>query len=622
MTKSKNIFIFSLVFIFSLISTYILSRLALFGNSELFNIGDYYFEVDPVLLNFLKEPNIEFYNSFFPPQMMPLSVIIRAPAIFLFESLGFVSNVTDPVFYTKEFRERYLAGAMTIVFLSLLVIFTVIFKSFPAFFKNGLTKKDVFITIGFAVLAALMFALNPLIVSSIVWGHPEETLMAALLAAGGLLLLKRDYLWAGIILGLAIATKQPAVFILPAAFFFVPSEYRKKFVGALVITSFIFIVPWMLTHPVDFFEQNFLIAGSQDFNVPRGFDILSPLGLRDWGEIGKPLMFLIAFLLPFSLARLNQDKKSLRLSKLKITPLQFAGAVPIIFIIRFAFDLGNISYYALPAGMSFIFLDYLIQRKKGGVWRESVPNPPMVLPTLTFFMSIFFAIVFYQELFREMGPDWRGGLTLIVIGFPLLAGILSLYQPVSSKIKLKEWIVTGITGLLIIFLLVGYHSISDQPNLARQYKDLKEYRSNEKMSRALPEEQTGYWLGENSAIKRELLFRGMDGGIVYNVYSPEGRRTTYFDYGIEGSKKSVEITTYNTVLADRKDFINQCLNKTGDCLGYKPVYNLAVGDAVILRNNQGFDGYVKTNNNQTVYIKSNDTDIDPQEVLNLLKPLD
>jgi len=622
MTRSRNILVVVFAFILSLVATYIISRLALFGNSELFNIGDYYFEVDPVLLNFLNGPNIEFYNSFFPPQMTPLSVIIRAPAIFIFEMIGVVSDVVDPVFYTKEFTQRYLAGALTIIFISLLILLTVIFKTIPEFFKNHLTKKGVFLTIVFATGATLMLAFNPLIISSIVWGHPEETLMAALIAAGGLLLLKQNYLLGGIFLGLAVATKQPAVFILPAAFFLVPSGYRKKFLGAFFVTAFIFIVPWMITHPADFFEQNILIAGGQDFNVKRGFEILTPLGLRDWGEIGKPLIFLAAFLIPFSLARLNQEKKSLRISNLSITPTQFAGAVPIIFVIRFAFDLGNISYYALPAGLSFVFLDYLIQTNKNGVWKKSIPNPPMVLPILTFFMSIFFAIVFYQELFKEMGPDWRGGLTLIVIGFPLLAGILSLYQPVSSKIKLKQWLIAAATGLVIIFVLVGYHNISDQPNLARQYKDLKEYRSNEKMLRALPKEQTGYWLGENPAIERDLIFRGMDGGIVYNVYSPEGRRTTYFDYGIEGSKKSVEITTYNTVLVDRKDFINQCLNKTGDCLGYKPVYNLAIGDAVISKNNLGFDGYIKTKNNQTVYIKSNDSAISPKTVLKLLRPID
>jgi hypothetical protein len=418
-----------------------------------------------------------------------------------------------------------------------------------------------------------------------------------------------------------MATKQPAVFIAPAAFLFVPPEERRRFLGWLIGALVIGIVPWIITHPVDFFQQNVLVAGSQDFNVKRGFELLTPLGLRDWGEIGKPLIAVVSLLFPLSLARLNQEKRSWKISALRITVGQLAAVTAIVFAVRFSFDLGNISYYALPAGLSLLLLDYLWQRDPRLPWRRTFPNPPVVFPFFTLLGSLYYGLVFYQGIFQDMGSGWRGSLTLIMIGFPLVLAVLATYQPVSGRIGRRQWSAVFVTVLGTALLLTGYHKMADQPNRSRVYKDLKEYYVNERMLRALPPGQEGFWLGENPD-GMELRFRGLDGNVVFSAHAPEGRRTTYFDYGRPGNRKSLEITTYNTALADRKVFINQCLSGRGSCLGYRPLRGLPAGDAVVSKARGKWDAYLRAKNGQTVYIKSNDPEISPGQVLPVLEEME
>lgn len=603
-------------------ATFVSLQLSLFGNSILFEAGDYYFEVDPVMLQFLQSPGIDFYNSFFPPQMTPVSVVIRAPVVWAAEALGLVTAATDPIFSQDEFRGRYLAGAATLLMIGFSLLVFSIGRAFPEYWKGKERSiRHALVYLICLVLATLLLALNPLITSSVVWGHPEETLMGAFLVAGALALIRGRTVPGAILLGLAMATKQPAIFIAPAAFLLVPPEERRRFVGWLLGAALVGIVPWVLTHPVDFFQQNILVAGSQDFNVKRGFELLTPLGLRNWGEIGKPLIALVSLLLPLSLARLNQDVKSWRVSALRIGAGQMAAATVIVFAVRFSFDLGNISYYALPAGLSLLLLDYLWQRDPRFPWRKTFPNPPVVFPFFTLIGSLYYGLVFYQDLFQDMGSDWRGSFTLIMIGFPLVLAVLVTYQPVSGRIGRRQWLTAFVTILGAALLLTGYHNLADQPKRERLYKELKEYKTNERMLRALPPGQEGFWLGENP-VGLELRFRALDGNVVFTAHSPEGRRTTYFDYGRPGARGSLEITTYNTTLADRKVFINQCLAGQGSCLGYRPLRDLPAGDALISGKQGRWDAYLRAPNGQTIYLKSSDPEIRPEQVLRSLQEME
>ncbi len=600
-----------------LAATFISIKGAMILNGGDFEVGDYYFEVDPVITNFLVNPNPALYNSFFPPLMMPLSLEIRTIFSLPFYWLGIINANENPVQSVANFNNRYIIGSL------LLLIFSygaLLFSIFKDQIKN-LDPKYVLKLF----LIVILIAVNPLTFSALNWTHPEEVLLAALIASASLMALKKEYIWAAIFTGLAMATKQPAFFLFPAIFLFIETGQRKRFFLISISTFLIITIPGVIFSFSNFFEHNFLLVGSQDFNTERGFEVFTAFGLRSIAEIGKPFIFLAALLLPLGAALINQDKKSLYLKNLQLSSLQFVLIIPVLFLIRSIFDLGNISYYLLPAGISFILIDYYLQKN----YQEKIPSQLRDLPTIPVVAtlgSLLLAIIFWRDVLPDLDPMIRGLITMAII-LPAIGFMLIKIFPIKKiqSVTKKETAVLVSASLLIILTLGATHQVLNDPEPKLQYNTFKPY-SLKRIPLALPSGQSGYWLGKEPVDSLILEKEGMHPKIVFTRYSKKGAITTSFYYGNELTSSDIVVETYNKVPLKINLLIEECLNK--NCQGYKI---LKINNLPILFKAENKDGVSSWQNNnwqalvfikdQMVKITNNGLAVNLDELVNQLKEI-
>jgi hypothetical protein len=86
-------------------------------------------------------------------------------------------------------------------------------------------------TVAIAVLAFV----NPLTVSAIQAGHPEELVTAAAVVAAALLVLDGRWNWGAVVLALAVATKAWALLVVAPILIAVPAPARRRFVAVAVL---------------------------------------------------------------------------------------------------------------------------------------------------------------------------------------------------------------------------------------------------------------------------------------------------------------------------------------------------------------------------------------------------
>jgi hypothetical protein len=216
---------------------------------------------------------------------------------------------------------------------------------------------------------------GPLTTKALYWGHPEE-LMAAALAVGGVLLAAhRRGLLAGIALGVAVATKQWAIFaILPALI--VAGDQRKRLLAGGALTATAFLLPMLIGDPTHFFKQN-LSAGTGGDNITptnlwwpfhspeRGQIIGSHVGLEYSvppliREAARPLMLVLGVSLSLLYWRRNQGRH----------PYDVLQLVALLFLLRCVLDPQTFSYHHVPFLVSLAVFEGL--RRRGLPWATLV----------------------------------------------------------------------------------------------------------------------------------------------------------------------------------------------------------------------------------------------------------
>jgi glycosyl transferase family 87 len=109
------------------------------------------------------------------------------------------------------------------------------------------------------VLAAIL--VGPTTFKAVFWGHPEELLGAALAVAAVLAAIHGRGVAAGVLLGLAVGTKQWGLFaVLPVLT--VARGQRRQVVAASVVVVSAFVLPMLAADPARFVHQNLQTASA------------------------------------------------------------------------------------------------------------------------------------------------------------------------------------------------------------------------------------------------------------------------------------------------------------------------------------------------------------------------
>jgi Glycosyltransferase family 87 len=103
------------------------------------------------------------------------------------------------------------------------------------------------------ILAAIL--VGPATFKAVFWGHPEELLGAALAVAAVLAAIHRRAVTAGVLLGLAIATKQWGLFAALPVLMVARGQRRQVALVSLIVAG-AFVLPMLAADPARFVDQN------------------------------------------------------------------------------------------------------------------------------------------------------------------------------------------------------------------------------------------------------------------------------------------------------------------------------------------------------------------------------
>ena len=330
------------------------------------------------------------------PMMGGFSLLVRAP---------FVAAVFDGSLDTV-----YLAGALPCLLAT--VVLGLALARLVA--ERGQPPAVQGIVAGLAVI-------NPITFRALHWGHPEELLGAALCVGAVLAALRERELLAGVLLGLAIATKQWALVAVLPVLLAAPRR-RLPLLGIAATIAMAFFLPSAIVNSESFSRSTEAIAGQ----APGGPSTTpwsiwwplaeigdSPFGRRyvapTWiGTLSHPLIVL----LPIPLAALLWRRRDRR-------PDDALLLLALVFLLRCLLDTWNNDYYHAPFFLSL--LAWETARRRG-------------VPYLSLAVAILFGLSFWPEQTQIFAGSLADAPILFAIymawAIPLAVLLaLALYRP-------------------------------------------------------------------------------------------------------------------------------------------------------------------------------------------------
>ncbi|HWF24012.1 MAG TPA: glycosyltransferase 87 family protein [Solirubrobacteraceae bacterium] len=278
-----------------------------------------------------------------------------------------------------------------------------------------------------AALAVLLCVANPITVAALRYGHPEELLGGVLCVAAVLAATRNRPMWAGVLLGLAIANKEWALLAVGPVLIGLPDGRPRALLIATVV-AVAALAPFVLVSPGGLVAQTkgaatqtghlfnpwqvWWFLGSHAHPVIDASDHVR-VGYRTppgWIETSAhPL--IVALMVPFTLACLWLSHRRRRRPAHEALLL-----LTLLLLVRFILDPWDISYYALP------FLLALL------TWETIAHDGPPLLSCVATFAA-WFALEETSSATLRLAPDVQA-LIFLAFAVPAAAAIgAALYAP-------------------------------------------------------------------------------------------------------------------------------------------------------------------------------------------------
>jgi hypothetical protein len=273
------------------------------------------------------------------------------------------------------------------------------------------------------VLLAVLCLFNPLTFEALAKGHPEEILTAALAVAAVASASNNRPARTGVLLGLAIASKQWAVIAILPTLVALPARRLRVAAGAAAVAAVLMlpgvisapssflgvqeeaaatgsvVTPWSAWYPaastrteVYFVGDERLVAHVETAPAPAG-------------PLSHPLILLLAFALPVALA--------LRRGRLPLSAADAMALLALVALLRCALDPVNNLYYHEPVLLALIGWDAFTARR----------------PPLRSLLGLALALVFWRAWHGLSDPAWFNTAYLAVVAGAAFALFSSLFTP-------------------------------------------------------------------------------------------------------------------------------------------------------------------------------------------------
>jgi hypothetical protein len=285
---------------------------------------------------------------------------------------------------------------------------------------------------GARTLALVLCVANPITLPALEIGHPEELLGAVLCVAAVLVAMRGRAVWAGVLLGLAVANKDWAILAAGPVLLALPDR-RPRALLAAAATAGLVVAPLMLggsavtqlkgsaTNSSAIFQpwQAWWFLGSHG-HVVRGLYGNLKIGYRTppgWiNEVAHPL--IVALMLPLTLLCVRMRRR-----RMARAPQDALLLLALLLLLRCMLDPWNISYYSLP------FLLALL------VWEVLTHDRPPVLALAASFLAWF---TLQETAARGLSADMQSALYLAVAVPAVIAIVTALYAPgISARLPIR-----------------------------------------------------------------------------------------------------------------------------------------------------------------------------------------
>lgn len=288
-------------------------------------------------------------------------------------------------------------------------------------------------------LVVLICLANPITLSAFRYGHPEE-LLGGVLCVAAVLAARRDRpLWAGALLGLAIANKEWALVAVGPVFIALPAHRPRAMVTAAAVAGAV-LAPFLLagsaaagtsvgsgaatTGGISNPEQLWWFFGTHSRPVLNlsGAVMVGYRSPPAWaGAIARPAIVLVPIALTLLCLYLRRGgrRRPAHEALLLLT---------LVLLLRFILDPWDISYYAVP------FLLALV------TW-ETVAHRRLPVLSLVGSFATWFALEEAPSL--QLSPDLQS-LVFLVVAVPAALGLATaLYVPGVGERARARWSRTG-----------------------------------------------------------------------------------------------------------------------------------------------------------------------------------
>lgn len=270
-------------------------------------------------------------------------------------------------------------------------------------------------------LIAGLAVINPITFRALHWGHPEELLCAALCVGAALAALRERELLAGLMLGLAIATKQWALIAVLPVLLAAPGPRGSLLLTAAAVATALYL-PGLIANGDSFGATTEMAAGQSagatsttPWNVWWPLASVTDFSLGErymapaWvGVVSHPLIVL----LPIPLAALLWRRQDRR-------PDDALLLLALLFLLRCLLDNWSNDYYHAPFFLSLL------------AW-ETIRRPGVPLLSLT--VAVLLGLSFWPDQ-NQIFADSLANAPLLFAGYVVwavpLAALLAvaLYRP-------------------------------------------------------------------------------------------------------------------------------------------------------------------------------------------------
>ena len=196
--------------------------------------------------------------------------------------------------------------------------------------------------------------------------HPQD-LMAVGFVLMGVAFARRDsWIWAGVLIGLAITSHQFAVLVALPLVIISPRDRRFRFAAAMICTVAVVTVPLVLLssqrvlHAILFGSSRIVLFGLGS-TKSHGGTVLWELHLRE------PLLFLLTRLMPIALSMLLAWWTSRRLGASVFDLEWLLPLLATALSLRLVFEENLYGYYFMAVAVSLILLDVIRGRIRGSL---------------------------------------------------------------------------------------------------------------------------------------------------------------------------------------------------------------------------------------------------------------